>query len=692
MIFREKVTIGEKDITIETGRMARQADGSVLISTGQTYLLVTVVSKHEKSDSLGFIPLTVDYLEKTFAAGRIPGGFYKREGKPTDSETITSRLIDRSLRPLFPEGYMYETQLIATVLSHDQQNEPDILALTGGGIALLLSDIPFEEPVAGVRVGHIGGHFVLNPMSSELEYSDLNLVMACTENDIVMVEGEAESASVELIHEALRFGHDSVKPLLELQRLMMERVGVKKRNFEGEHHPQELLEDIKEAMIPEIANALGVASKRERREALNNVKSMCMERFNKSHELTEQLIDGVLESVVREYMRDKILNEGIRIDGRKPDDIRPVFCEVGVLPRTHGSALFTRGETQAIVTTTLGTSQDEQKIEALTGESYKSFLLHYNFPPFCVGEAKPLRAPSRREIGHGALAERALKNIIPPSDVFPYTIRVVSEILESNGSSSMATVCGGSLSLMDAGVPISSPVAGIAMGLVSSGDGGVVLTDIMGDEDHVGDMDLKVTATASGITAIQMDLKTKGISTTLLKSALQKAVDSCMTILLKMNQAIERPRSQLSAYAPRIITMKIKPEKIKDLIGPGGTIIKKITGQTGSNIDIEEDGTLHIASPDEESSKKVVSMINELTREVEVGMTYLGKVIAVKDFGAFVEIFPGKEGLVHISELSDTRVRRTSDVLREGDEVLVKVIGIDRYGRIKLSRRAALGG
>jgi polyribonucleotide nucleotidyltransferase len=690
--------LGGRDLVIETGRLARQAGGAALVQYGETMVLVTACAAREPKEAIDFVPLTCDYIEKTFAAGKIPGGFFKREGRPTEKETLTSRLIDRPCRPLFPKGWNYETQLIATVMSADPENNPDVLAVCGAGAALALSDIPFHGPVGAVRVGRVEGQLVVNPTFKQMEQSDLDIIMAATPDAIVMVEGGAAMVSEEVMLNALEFGHQSLRPFFEAMVRLREKAGKPTRAFEPKKPDEAVARRVEELAAGRLREALSIKAKHDRYAALDElerwiVEILCAEKDGVPGELTgrEKEVEDAFDRLKKNVLRRTVLSERRRIDGRALDEIREITCEVSVLPRTHGSALFTRGETQAMVTTTLGTSQDEQRIDGLLEETTKAFMLHYNFPPYSVGEVKFLRAPSRREIGHGALAERSLFRVIPGEDKFPYTIRVVSEILESNGSSSMATVCGASLALMDAGVPILAPVAGIAMGLIKEGNDVAVLSDILGDEDHLGDMDFKVAGTRDGITALQMDIKIGGLSREILERALYQAREGRLFILDKMAETLPAPRKELKQHAPRIVTIYIKPERIRDVIGPGGKTIKGIIEETGVAIDVEDDGKVSIAATSEEAGNKAVKIIRSLTREAEVGQYYLGTVKRITDFGAFIEILPGVDGLVHISELAKERVKRVTDVVREGDEVLVKVINIDREGKIRLSRKEALG-
>jgi polyribonucleotide nucleotidyltransferase len=692
MIKRFSTEISGRVLTIEAGKVAKQASGAVTVSYGDTVVLVTAVASDQVREGIDFLPLTVDYHEMLYAAGKIPGSFFRREiGRPSEKETLTSRLIDRPLRPLFPKGYRYETQVIATVLSVDQENEPDILALIGASAALEMSDIPFAGPIAGVRVGRINGQLALNPTSAQLADSDINIVVAGSKDAIVMVEGGGQVVPEEVILEAIFFAHEGLQPILQMQSELRETTGTSRRVI-----PEVVEDETLKARIIEIAGgdlrqAITIAAKMERAERLRAIEQMVVSALLPDYEGREGEIKKLLYALEKETVRAMIVKEKRRIDGREFKDIRPISCEVGVLPRTHGSALFTRGETQIMAVTTLGTSEDEQRIESLNGTTFRRFMLHYNFPPFCVGEVRMMRGPGRRDIGHGALAERAIAVVLPTQEEFPYTIRLVSDVLESNGSSSMATICGGSLSLMDAGVPIKTMVAGIAMGLIKEGEEIIVLTDILGDEDHLGDMDFKVAGTAQGITALQMDIKIKGLTREIMKTALEQAREARLFILGKMREVIQQPREALSIYAPKIVTIHINPEKIRDVIGPGGKVIRQITGETGAKIEVEDDGSVRIISPNDAVLERALTWIKDIVREPEVGELYLGKVKKIMDFGAFVEILPGLDGLIHISQLDTQRVNKVSDILREGDEVMVKVIEIDNQGKIKLSRKAALG-
>jgi polyribonucleotide nucleotidyltransferase len=685
-----QIDFGGRPFSIETGKVARQANGSVMVQYGDTVVLVTAVTSDQKREGIDFLPLTVNYLEMTYAAGKIPGGFFKREGKPSDRETLISRFIDRPLRPLFPKGFQNEIQIIATVLSADLDNDPSILGMIGASAALTLSDIPFDNPIAGAKVGRIDGEYVLNPTHDELELSDIDLFVAGSEDAIIMVEGSAKEVKEEEILEAILFGHQSLKPVIELEKQMKLNLGIQSKEFDLQKPEEEIYEKVKAIAQEKLKEAYHIPEKIMRREKLEEIFQFTFQELGANDEDFKKKVRIALEEIDRNLVRRLVLEQKKRIDGRGPSDIRPISCEVGILPRTHGSALFTRGETQVLAVVTFGTSEDEQKINSLTGETYKSFMLHYNFPPFCVGEVSPLRSPSRREIGHGVLAEKAILPVLPSNETFPYTIRIVSEVLESNGSSSMATVCGSSLSLMDAGVPIKAPVAGIAMGLILEEGESAILSDILGDEDHIGDMDFKVAGTSEGITAIQMDIKIRGLSKEILVRVLDQARQGRLHILEKMRETISEPRKDLSRHAPRIVTLQVKQEKIRDIIGPGGKTIRSIIDQTGVKVDVEDSGLVKLASPNYESIDKAIQMIKRLTQEVEVGGFYTGKVKRILGFGAIVELYPGTDGLIHISQLAEGHVKEVSDVLKEGDEVMVKVIDIDAQGRVRLSRKAAL--
>ena len=690
MVKKMQIDFGGRPFSIETGRVAKQASGAALVQYGETVVLVTAVTSDNKREGLDFVPLTVNYLEMTYAAGKIPGGFFKREGRPSDRETLISRFIDRPLRPLFPKGFSYDTQVIATVLSADSDNDPGVCGMIGASAALTLSPTPFGGPIAGAKVGRIDGEYILNPTFDELALSDIDLFVAGSEDAIIMVEGSAREVREEEILEAIWFGHQSLKPVIRLQKELKEAVGEKGRNFEIEKPNPSIYERVDAFAKEKMREAYGIPEKIRRRERMEEILQLTLSELQAEDEAMQKMVKIAVQETDRALLRKMVFDNNRRIDGRGLAEIRPISCEVGILPRTHGSALFTRGETQVLAVVTFGTSEDEQKIDSLMGESYKSFMLHYNFPPFSVGEVSPLRSPSRRDIGHGALAERAIQPVLPSNEKFPYTIRIVSEVLESNGSSSMATVCGSSLSLMDAGVPIKAPVAGIAMGLIKEDGQVAVLSDILGDEDHMGDMDFKVAGTAEGITAIQMDIKVGGISREILERVLHQSREGRLYILGKMGETIPEPRKDLSRHAPRIVTLQVKQEKIRDIIGPGGKTIRSIVDQTGVKVDVEDSGQVKLASPNYESIEKAIQMIKSLTQEVEVGGLYSGKVKKILNFGAIVEIYPGTDGLVHISQLEETHVKEVTDVLKEGDEVQVKVIDVDPQGRIRLSRKAAL--
>src|SRR4030043_1680616 len=656
-----EIEIRGKKLILETGRIAKQADGAVVAQYGDTVVLATSVSDKTPKEGLDFFPLTIDYQEKTYSAGKIPGGFFKREGRPTEKEILPSRLIDRPLRPLFPKGFYYETQGIISVLSYGDENIADILGIISISAALTISDIPFNGPVAAVRIGRIAGSFVINPDLREVQECDLNLVVAGTEDAIVMVEGEAQEISQPDLLESLDIAHQEIKRICAVQNELQSMVGKEKRPVITHVVDEELKDAVKEVSLGKVKVAITIPDKLRRQKALDEILKEVIEKLNiDEKDITMDIID-VFNDIEKGLVRDMILNKNIRVEGRSPEEVRKISSEIGILPRTHGSALFIRGETQSLAGVTLGTSDDEQRIDSLDGESSKTFMVHYNFPPFSVGEVKPLRSPGRREIGHGNLAERALKAVMPPKTEFPYTIRIVSDILESNGSSSMATVCGSSLALMDAGVPVKSHVAGIAMGLIKEDDRVVILTDILGLEDHLGDMDFKVTGTEKGITAFQLDTKISGVSRKIMEKAIEQARHGRLFILAKMNETISVPRDNLAPYAPRIYTMQIKQDKIRDVIGTGGKVIRGIIEQTGVKINVDDSGLINIASPDGESAKKAMEIINSITAEAELGKIYLGKVKRIVDFGAFVEIFPGTEGLLHISQISEKRIEKETD-------------------------------
>jgi polyribonucleotide nucleotidyltransferase len=689
--FMNTVTrdIGGRTISIETGRMAKQADGAVVVRSGDTMVLVTVVADSRPSDR-DFFPLFVEYREKFYSSGRIPGGFFKREGRPGDRETLSARLIDRPIRPLFKKHFMYETQIVAQPVSFDGENQPDVLSITGASAALGLTDIPFEGVVSGVRVGRVDGNFVVNPGPSELEKSNIDIVVAGTDDAVVMVEGGADEVSEADMLAAVGFGHEMIRELNALQRELFEAVNApQKRAVVEPERIEELDSALVDTYTSRIKDALRIKQKLKRQNALADIDKEAVEKYEEQYPERERYIKGVLGEIEKVEMRKMVLQEKTRVDGRGYSDIRPVTCETGVLPRAHGSALFTRGETQSLVSTTLGTSRDEQLLDTIEGESWKRYMLHYNFPNFSVGEVGPFRGPGRREIGHGALAERAIRPMIPTSDDFPYTIRLVSEILESNGSSSMASVCGGSLALMDAGVPVVKAVAGIAMGLVVEGDDTAVLSDILGAEDHLGDMDFKVTGTADGITAFQLDTKIAGISEEVMMNALHQAREGRLHILGIMNEAINSHRDNISPFAPKITQLTIPVDKIRDVIGPGGKIIRGIQADTGAEIEIEDSGTVRVFAVNAESADAAVKRIKELTAEPEINATYEGPVKSILPFGAFIEIMPGRDGLLHISEITHHRLEKVEDELAIGDIVKVKVLEIND-GKVRLSRRALL--
>ncbi len=680
-----------RPLVIETGKMARQADGAVMLSYGETKVLCTVVSARKMREGQDFFPLTVNYMEKFYAGGKIPGSFFRREGKPTERETLICRLIDRPMRPLFPKGYKYETQVMPTVVSADMVNDPDTWAIVAASAATTVSDIPFAGPIAGVRVGRVGGQLIANPTLEQMAQSDLDITVAGSREAVIMVEGEAQFLSEDEMLAAVFFGHEAMQPLIDLQEKLRELAGKDKREFLSPEKDPELEAKVVALAEDKIRQAMNIRTKQERYAAMAAAREETLVALAETFEGREKEIGEVLGSIEKRVVRRMIIEKKIRIDGRDMKTVRPISCEVGLLPRAHGSALFTRGETQALVAVALGTSVDEQRMDNVQGMEFKKFLLHYNFPPFCVGETSMRLFPGRREIGHGMLAERSASKILPQHDDFPYTIRIVSDILESNGSSSMASVCGSSMALMDAGVPVSQAVAGIAMGLIKEGDDVAVLSDILGDEDHLGDMDFKVTGTQNGVTALQMDIKITGVTKEIMKQALEQAREGRIHILGEMAKAIDAPRGDLSPYAPRITTIRVKPDQVRTVIGSGGKNVRGIIEATGCAIDIEDDGRIHIASADGEAAKKAIKMIRDLTQEAEVGKLYLGTVRKVMEFGAFVEIFPGTDGLVHVSELAKERVQNVTDVLKEGDQVLVKCIGIDKQGKIKLSRKEALG-
>jgi polyribonucleotide nucleotidyltransferase len=687
---RVEIELDGRSISLEAGDLARQAGGAVIARQGDTMVLVSATMASSPREGIDFFPLTVDYREKTYAAGKIPGGFFKREARPSDLETLTCRLIDRPIRPLFPDGFRNETQIVCFVVSHDEVNPADVIALTGASAALMISDIPFETPIAGARIGRINGSFVFNPTHEESEQSDIQLLMAGTADGIVMVEAGANEASEDEMMSALEFGHERIKKLIDLQIQLKSLISKEKLQVEKEEIDNTLVERVSN-IRPKLESAMQIVSKQERSEAIKQAKKDMEDEVNPEGDDTlKGPLGNLFHDLEKDVVRKLILEKQKRVDGRNLDEVRPISIKPGYLPRAHGSAVFTRGETQALVSTTLGTKVDEQRLDTLELKGTKHFYLHYNFPAFCTGETKFIGGPGRREIGHGMLAERSLVPILPDRDSFPYSIRIVSDILESNGSSSMASVCGGSLSLMDAGVPIKNPVAGIAMGLIKEGDQAAILSDILGSEDHLGDMDFKVAGTQNGITALQMDIKIAGLDKDLMARALQQAKEGRLHILGEMSKALEAPRPSLSKYAPRIITMRVPTDKIRDIIGPGGKVIREIVDKTGVSIDIEDSGLVSIASSDEEAANKAIEYIENLIQEVEVGKIYLGTVKKIVEFGAFVEIFPGTDGLVHISQICDQRIKSVSDEIQEGDEVKVKVIDVDQRGKVKLSRKDAL--
>ncbi len=696
MTFNEQwveAQVGNMTVHISTGKMAKQANGAVVVKSGDTMVLVTAVASKDAKEGQDFFPLTVNYTEKAYAGGKIPGGFFKREARPADAETLTSRLIDRPIRPLFPENYLNDTQIIATVLSAEEDHDPAILSMIGASAALGISDIPFQGPIAGVKVARVDGQLIANPTYSQLEQSDMEIVVAAGRDAIFMVEGEAKFVSEEDMLEAIFFAKDAVQGVLDAQEELQKKTGVAKREVPPVQVDELLKAKVKELAFDRIAQAFKIKAKQERYAEVARIKSDILAELASDFEGREKEIKGFLSDLEYERMRTDVLETGIRIDGRDTKTIRPIVIEAGLLPRAHGSTLFTRGETQVMAAVTLGTSQDEQRLDNLFRESRKRFMLHYNFPPFSVGETSFRLGPGRREIGHGMLAERAIAAILPEHDKFPYTVRIVCETLESNGSSSMASVCGGCLSLMDAGVPVKSPVAGIAMGLIKEADKVAILTDILGDEDHLGDMDFKVAGSADGVTALQMDIKIGGVSKEIMGQALKQAKEGRMFILGKMAECLNQPREEMSSFAPRITTIFVKPDRIRDVIGSGGKNIRNITETTGVMIDIDSDnsGKINIASSDKAACDAAIQMIRGLTDEVEEGKLYMGTVKKIMEFGAFVEVLPGTDGLVHISELDETRVKNVTDILNEGDRVLVKCIGVDKQGKIKLSRKAALG-
>jgi polyribonucleotide nucleotidyltransferase len=689
---KREIQIGSRRISIETGKLAKQADGSVLVRLGDTVVLVTACHAASAREGIDFLPLTVDYREYTYASGRIPGGFFKREGKPSEKEVLTSRLIDRPIRPLFSSGWRYETQIIALLLSADTDNDADVLAITGASAALALSEIPFEKTIAGVRVGMIDGNYIINPTFEERKQSVLDLVVAGSKDGIVMVEAGAKEVTEAQAVGALEAAHAAIKQIVATIDDLKSGAGKKKLVVDAKPIDHAFYREVEEKAYLPLAEAMRIRDKLENYTSVDAVFDELIATIPEEETERRSTAKSIFHEMKEKVLRDEVLQRGVRLDGRKFDEIRPIWSEVGVLPRTHGSVVFTRGETQALVTCTLGTADDEQKVEHVGGEFYKRFMLHYNFPPFSVGEVQFLRGPGRREVGHGALAERALVSVVPGEDKFAYTVRLVSDILESNGSSSMASVCGGSMAMMDAGVPIKAPVAGIAMGLIMDEKSGkwAVLSDIAGAEDHYGDMDFKVAGTAQGITALQMDIKVTGITSEIMARALEQARTGRMHILSEMAKTISEPRTTMSMFAPRIVTIKIPVDKIRDVIGPGGKMIRSIIERTGVKIDVEDDGRVNVASADGESAQKAIGIIQELTATPELNKTYMGKVQRITDFGAFVEIMPGTDGLLHVSEIANHRVKDVRDELKEGQQILVKVINIDPTGKIRLSRKALL--
>ena len=686
-----EIEFNGQPLTMETGKMARQADGAVVINYGETKVLCTVVSATKMREGQDFFPLTVNYQEKFYAGGKIPGSFFRRERGSTERETLICRLIDRPMRPLFPKGYMFETQIMPTVISADMVNDPDTLAMVAASASVAVSNIPFEGPIAAVRVGRVDGKLIANPTIEQTAQSDVEIVVSGSKEAVMMVEGESDFLSEAEMLDAIFFGHQALQPLIEAQIELARLVGLEKREFVVAETDAELEAKVTKLAEAGVVAAVKIRTKQERYAALADNRTAVKEQLAEEHEGREDEIKAILGSIEKRIVRQMVTRERVRIDGRDMSTIRPITCETGILPRSHGSALFTRGETQALVAATLGTKIDEQRMDNVQGMDFKKFMLHYNFPPFCVGETSMRLFPGRREIGHGMLAERSASKILPQHEDFPYTIRIVSDILESNGSSSMASVCGASLSLMDAGVPVKEAIAGIAMGLIKEGDDVAILSDILGDEDHLGDMDFKVTGSAAGITALQMDIKISGVTREIMTQALDQAREGRIHILGEMAKCIDKPRAELSEYAPRITSIKVKSDQVRTVIGSGGKNVRGVIEATGCATDSQVEGTLHIASTEGEAATLAINMIRELIQHAEVGKLYNGTVRKIREFGAFVEIFPGTDGLVHISELDKERVRAVTDVLNEGDRVLVKCIGIDKQGKIKLSRKEALG-
>ncbi|MCP4111232.1 MAG: polyribonucleotide nucleotidyltransferase [Desulfobacteraceae bacterium] len=686
-----KAELGDKPLSIQTGKIAKQACGSVVVQYGETVILVTVVASKETRTGIDFLPLSVEYQEKIYAAGRIPGNYFRREvGRPSEKETLTARLIDRPIRPLFPKHFFNEIQVIVTVLSMDQENDPDTLAMTGASAALEISDIPFEGPIACVRVGRIDGQFKINPTISEYEKCDINIIVAGSKTGVVMVEGGGDIVSEADMLEAIFFGHEAMQPLIDLQVRLKEAAGVQKRSFSPPEKDQELVSKIEALATEPMQEAILVPEKMKRQKTFSDVESDIFEKLGEDYADRKGEVYGILHDIHDRISRDLILKQGRRIGDRKFDEIRPITCEAGVLPRPHGSAIFTRGETQVLGVLTIGSGHDEQRVETLSGDESRPFMLHYNFPPFSVGEVKRVGGPSRRDIGHGGLSARAIEKVLPPKEEFDYTIRIVSEVLESNGSSSMATVCAASLALMDGGVPIKTPVAGIAMGLMKDEDNVVILSDILGDEDHTGDMDFKVAGTNEGVTALQMDIKIRELSRDIMKKALEQAHAGRLHILEKMSQTLNKHREEISPHAPKMITLQINPDKIRDIIGPGGKIIRAIQAETNTRVEIDDSGLVKIAAVSKDEADAAEKRVKEIAAEPEAGAVYEGTVVRITDFGAFVQIMPGTDGLLHISELAKYRVKKVTDIVKEGDVVKVKVLEIKKDGKISLSRKALL--
>ncbi len=688
-----KTEIGGKPFSIQAGKVAKQASGAVVVQYGDTIVLVTVVAANEERAEVDFLPLSVEYQEKIYAAGRIPGNYFRREiGRPSEKETLTARLIDRPIRPLFPKNYRFETQVIATVLSMDQENDPDVLAMVGASAALHISDIPFAGPIASVRVGRIDGRFKVNPTIAEWETSDINIILAGSKTGVVMVEGGSKMVSEADVLEAIFFGHKEMQPLIAMQEELREKIAKPKRVIPEAERDEALATRIEAEILDDLKAGLRIPTKLERQDRLRALKADLSARLGEAYADRRKAVGEIFSDLKKRVSREMILKEGRRIDGRRFDEIRPISCEVGILPRPHGSALFTRGETQVLGVLTLGSGPDEQRVETLSGEEFRPFMLHYNFPPFSVGEVKRIGGPSRRDIGHGGLSTRALERVIPAKEDFDYTIRLVSEVLESNGSSSMGTVCAGTLALMDGGVPIKAPVSGIAMGLVKEGDQVAVLSDILGDEDHTGDMDFKVTGTREGITALQMDIKILELSREILTQALEQARVGRLFILDKMLAALDKPRQEISSFAPKVYIVKIHPDKIRELIGPGGKVIRGIQSETNTRLEVDDSGTVKIAATSQKDGDAALKMVNDIVMDPEVGAIYDGTVVKITDFGAFVQIMPGTDGLCHISQLATHRVKKVSDIVKEGDTLRVKVLEVSRDGKIRLSHKAVLEG